>query len=951
MTGFVVAAGAMLGGAAVAGEYGLGLTGLPYAAVAMASSAAIGSVATSVLTGRGNRNGTGGESSLVGARQNGQALNLVATDEPIPVPYGFVYDCPSVIPYKDVDPADDTWYYRVHVIGEGEIEAFDACKLDGVLSTDARFAGALSIEYHTGTEAQTASAMLLAAFPSKWTANDTGVGIAYAVLKIKNDPTVFPNGEPVATFDIRGRKLYDTRDGVTRFSNNPALVIRDYWTNTRYGRRVGAAKIDDTKISTEASYFEGREAVPDTAIAFTADATTDELTFAADIPYDNGDGVTTATSGVLPAGLAAATTYYFIRTGLRSGKLATTYANALAHTVIDITDAGTGTHTMHHVDQARYTCDGMIDPTADPYSNLDALRSSCRSWFFPSGGVYHLVCDKPAVASATFALSEDNIVGAWSFEGASEDGHFNRVVAQIVDVARENKTNYAISDNAAELAEDGGKLMEGRIRLDFTTNWYRGQRIAQIERRKSRLGWSISPTATLEGFQAFPGEVYNLTHSTPGWIAKPFRLMHIDLPENDEYPMQLAEYSDAVWTLDAQSAMPLPVRTNLPDPATAPPAPGAPAIAESAYVGSDGANAATKATMTWAASSSASVADYQPEYKLYTDSTWFVLAHTGNVLTRDIMDVAPGVYDFRVRGFNSVGVPSAYSPTTRAEIYGPNTRPAAPASASLQSAGGLAIVSWPQSTDLYVTKGGRVLIRHCESTASPSWESSFSIGEPDGYAGDAVLAVLPLKAGTYLVKFENRAGLQSSGAATIATKQATALTFTSLTTLQEDTTYPGTHSNTVAIDGLLKLGSAGLFDDIADFDSISSVDDCGGVAASGTYTFSAGYDAGAVTRMRLTGQLEGLTVNVNDLIDSRLGNIDDWVDFDGTSGGGSADAYLEVRETDDNPAAAPTWSAWKRLDAAELNCRAVQARAQLRSTDPAYNIHISKLRLKAQPIT
>jgi hypothetical protein len=42
----------------------------------------------------------------------------------------------------------------------------------------------------------------------------------------------------VITADIDGRTLYDPRTGLTAFSRNPALAIRDYLTNTRYGRGV-----------------------------------------------------------------------------------------------------------------------------------------------------------------------------------------------------------------------------------------------------------------------------------------------------------------------------------------------------------------------------------------------------------------------------------------------------------------------------------------------------------------------------------------------------------------------------------------------------------------------------------------------------------------------------------------------------------------------------------------
>jgi hypothetical protein len=52
------------------------------------------------------------------------------------------------------------------------------------------------------------------------------------------------------------------------------------------------------------------------------------------------------TTTTLPAGLALATDYYVIRVSDTTCKLATSYANAIAGTAINITDAGTGTHTM-----------------------------------------------------------------------------------------------------------------------------------------------------------------------------------------------------------------------------------------------------------------------------------------------------------------------------------------------------------------------------------------------------------------------------------------------------------------------------------------------------------------------------------------------------------------------------------------------------------------------------
>ena len=91
---------------------------------------------------------------------------------------------------------------------------------------------------------------------------------------------------------------------------------------------------------------------------FTADASTDVCTWTstANIPSNilTGTRVRLTTTTTLPAGLATATDYYVIKLSDTTFKLATSYANAVAGTAINITDAGTGTHTVNWL-LPRYT--------------------------------------------------------------------------------------------------------------------------------------------------------------------------------------------------------------------------------------------------------------------------------------------------------------------------------------------------------------------------------------------------------------------------------------------------------------------------------------------------------------------------------------------------------------------------------------------------------------------
>jgi hypothetical protein len=77
---------------------------------------------------------------------------------------------------------------------------------------------------------------------------------------------------------------------------------------------------------------------------FTANAGTDIITYTND--FVSGTKVRFTTTTTLPAGLSLATDYWLVRQSSTTAKVATSYANYVAGTTVDITDAGTGTHTL-----------------------------------------------------------------------------------------------------------------------------------------------------------------------------------------------------------------------------------------------------------------------------------------------------------------------------------------------------------------------------------------------------------------------------------------------------------------------------------------------------------------------------------------------------------------------------------------------------------------------------
>lgn len=101
---------------------------------------------------------------------------------------------------------------------------------------------------------------------------------------------------------------------------------------------------------TFANYFVPANGQPSGALPisfpFTADPTTNLLTLASTAGFPTNTPITLTTSGSLPAPLLQSTTYWVINVSPTTIYLASTSANAMLGTFIDITSAGSGTNVI-----------------------------------------------------------------------------------------------------------------------------------------------------------------------------------------------------------------------------------------------------------------------------------------------------------------------------------------------------------------------------------------------------------------------------------------------------------------------------------------------------------------------------------------------------------------------------------------------------------------------------
>jgi len=115
------------------------------------------------------------------------------------------------------------------------------------------------IECWRGQDNQAASDILSSA--ANWGSNHKLSGVAYLAVRLQWDPDVF-SGIPNITAKVKGKKVYDPRTSTTAWSDNPALCIRDYLINTRYGKGLSTSALDDTSFEDAADDLDNFTVTP-----------------------------------------------------------------------------------------------------------------------------------------------------------------------------------------------------------------------------------------------------------------------------------------------------------------------------------------------------------------------------------------------------------------------------------------------------------------------------------------------------------------------------------------------------------------------------------------------------------------------------------------------------------------------------------------------------------------
>jgi len=597
-----------------------------------------------------------------------------------------------------------------------------------------------------------------------------------------------------------------------------------------------------------------------------------------------------------------------------------------------------------------FDCNAVIDTSKKVIDNVRDLIKGCRGYLPYTAGKYKLIIE--ATGSATITLTEDDIFGGLKLASEEKNTKYNRVICSFINPERNyqvdqvqypplDETGLANEDKHETMkAEDGGFLLEGRFDFKTLTSPYQAEEMAEIILRRSRTSKTMSISASAKAYDLAIGDIVNITHSSLGYVAKPFRVVGATFNQDFTMGLSLIEHSDAFYTWSEKSQQAVVPTTNLPNPFSV----EKPSliVTDELFELFDG-SVVSKLIVT-IVSTDKFVNEFEVEYK-ESNATEYRLMRRGSNKIIEKYPVKEGTtYDIRARAINSIGSKSAYE-TTQHEVNSAFEPPQDVQNYSIDVVGDKLHHTFDPVTNLDLDY---YEIRYSSDTTKTNYADTVVLVPRIGRPATSVVTPYVAK-GKFFIKAVDKFGIRSTNYASqsIAT-QILGERIETVQTLTEDPNFTGTKSNVVKVDSNIQLDTSINFDDLSgDFDDGVGFFDggAGNIVSSGTYDFANSFDFTNVLKF---------TVLINDLIVNNINFVDN---FDSASGlfderqglfdGGEnasvdTNAILQI-STSQN---AVDYTAYQDFKAGDYVARAVKFRLKLTSTNTQESPQVSALSLK-----
>jgi hypothetical protein len=831
----------------------------------------------------------------------GVLVNKFTANAHIPVIYGTRKVGGNVV-FLETSGVDNQYLYMALVMSEGEIDSVQTLFVndqqvtlsgsltDGtqrtVSSADANFFDTensnslITVEAHLGTDTQTASSLLDQV--ASWTTDHRLRGLAYLALRFEWNADKF-GSLPTVQAIIKGRKVYNPNldSTVTGGSGSHRKDTNSTWeySDNPILQMLDYLRNDRFGMGITNSYFDSNFADWQTAT-------------------DVCDTNITPFSGA---------------------------------SQIDLMDS--------HI---------VIDTSRKAIDNVKEFVRGSRSYLNFSSGKYNVLVETTGTASIT--LTEDNILGGIQITSKNKNSRYNRVIVNFINPNKNyqadsaqfppvDETGLATADKFDTMkADDGGILLEGRFDYPMFTNVHQAQEMAEIILRRSRSSLDLSLKADATALDLSIGDLVNITHATPSFSAKPFRVQGLTINADHTISLQCSEHQDSFYAFGLQLAPPEIPDTTLPNPFNVQ-TPSITVADELRVLNEEAISVLTVDVST----ADLFATDFEVQAKKTTDTNFINLGKASGQRFELINVEDDAIYNVRARTVTSISR-SVFISTTH-QIVGKTAPPETVTNFSINIVNTEAHLSWTPVGDLDLS---HYRIRHSrDTTASANYANSVDLIAK--VSRPANTAVVPAMTGTYFIKAVDKLGNESLDATSSVAIIQNIKDLNLVSTSTQNPTFSGAKSNVVVVGNELRLATSVLFDSGAgNFDSTGGLFDGGGgkVSASGTYDFDTHIDVGGVFTNRVTANVTMTRVDFGVQFDDATGNFDDREGlFDGDANEfGDTNVELQIATTEDDPASgSPTYTAFRKFFVGDYKARGFKFRAVLTSTDSEATPSVSAL--------
>ena len=746
----------------------------------------------------------------------GVLVNKISANSSIPIVYGTRKVGGNVV-FLETSGTDNQYLYMAIILSEGEINDISSIFVNDnqvtftgdiadntqitVASSDSNFfdtensSSLITVEPHFGTDSQSASSLLSTL--SSWTSDHKLQGLAYLAIRFSWNADKF-GSLPSVQAVVEGKKVYNpnldgTKTGGSGSHREDTSSTWEYSDNPVY-QLLDYLRNDRFGMGIPNSYFDSNYADWQTA----GDVCDTDIT-----PYSGASA-------------------------------------------IDLMDS----HTV-------------VDTSKKAIENVREFVKGCRAFLNFSGGKYKILVESSGSASIT--LTEDNILNGITVSSKNKNSRYNRVIVNWINPDKNyqsdtaqfppvDETGLASADQHATMkTADGGILLEGRFDFPMLTSPYQAQEMAEIILRRSRSSLDVSLKADATALELSIGDIVNITHATPSFSAKPFRVQGMSINADQTIGLQLSEHQDSYYTFGTQQEVATIPDTTLPNPFSILP-PASVSLDDELIEYADGI-VITRLIITVGASPDNFVDNYEVQIKQTKDQD-------GNTVTDSFREIAVGKileyqhlnvidaaeYQVRVRAVNTLGVKSTFVSATRTIVGGVEVPSNVEDFAVEMHGQDHMKLTWTppsKESDLDISF---YEIRYQNTLSGANWLNSSNLVRCPRRKCDS--AIVPARTGSYLIKAVDKNSNTSAEASIVSTNISSIQAYTQVTTFTEtpdvftaldsmDASFPLAVKIDDSGDTVLTLDTVTNFDDtVGNFDSVEGDFELGGTDTTSNPNFN-----------------------------------------------------------------------------------------------------------------